>query len=540
MSSIIKILYDGEDAFYPQPTPLIQLDEESIYINELWGRGEGINIIGQLTGCSFESIVDAQYNILNKFNKPFQSLQIWQIDGANSGIVFQKDLIEIQSINFDQNRWFGVLPYTISLSCYPSGLFSGYFGILEPSDIWEFNEESNENLVATHSISCQPFNTSSGPSNALSNARNWAFGRSGLNSTIYPLLISGININTFCLISQNETIDRFNGTYSLIETYINDLARTGYGLVRYTTDINSGNNIISVNLNGVVRGAFQNIDSSRQAFSQINWVAVANKEYNSVFNRNDLNPIPLTQNINEDPFEAEITFNYSFDNSNLPSVWFDYTVDLQVGTNGLITANINGTVYARGGDTASKLSRTLAYSSGINLYNLVLPFYNSFDASSIIPLNSVPISDGKAINQTDGTVDLNATFNNRNSTINVLDIFDANIEVIPSLAQVDAKPVLDGLGTYSIVNLKYGSRAQISIQGSALVNNNYSSNDGIAAVKNAAYNLFLQYGRKTKATLDEDITTTNRTDGRVINFSYIWSFGPVNIVGPTSIGSLIV
>lgn len=540
MADIVKVLYNGVDAFAPQPTPLIGLDETTIYTDEMWGKAEAMTLNGQLTGCSFAAIVAAQNELLSRFNQSYQTLAVWQEEAGVSGKVFQKDLVEIQSIQFPDGRMFGVMPYTINLTCYPSGLFSGAYGILNPQDVWSFQEQQNATLAVTHTMSCQPFNTSSGPSNALTNARNWAFGRSGINSTVYPIMISGVSPANFCLLTQQENIDRFNGTYTLVENYTNDLARTGYGVIRYQTTVDSGNNLITVNLQGTAEGCNRNLSGIRTAFSNIDKTAVALKQYQSAFNRTDLNPIPVAQSFNEDPFTATIQFAYSFDNSNLPSVWFDYTVDCSVGTNGLITAGIQGTVFARGGDVASKLSRTMAYASGVNLYNLVLPFYNPFDASSIAPLDSSPITNGQTNNQSDGTVQLNATYSNKSEISAIFDRFDYVIDITPALAQMDSKPILGGLGQYSVVNLKYGSRAVFAVNGNAVCKPTTAASVGVNVVKQTAYSLFAQYGSFSRATLDRSLVTQSRTDDRVISFSFVWSCGPNNVVGPTTVTSLTV
>ncbi len=539
MSDRVFILYPSPvDAFAPQPTPLIGLEETTIYAGEIWGRAETMTLQGQLTGCTFPAIVAAQNNLLSRFNQSYQTLQVWQEEGGISGKVFQKELVQVESITFPQDRMFGVLPYTITLTCYPSGLFSGTFGVLNPVDNWSFAEQENATLEATHTISCQPFNTSSGPSNALDNARNWAFGRSGINSTVYPIMISGVSPANFCLLTQQENIDRFNGTYSLIENYTNDLARSGYGVIRYNTDIASGNNAITVSLQGSVEGCNRNISGARAAFSNLDKTAIALKQYQSAFNRVDLNPIPLTQTFNEDPYTATINFGYAFDNSNLPSVVFDYTVDLNVGTNGLITASIQGTITARGGDFTDKLARCKAYASGVNLYNLVLPFYNTFDISSVAPLNPVPTTNGQTNNETNGTVNLNATFNNKEIVDASLDSFEYSISITPSLGQVDAKPKLDGLGAWSVIDLNFGSRTTMTINGTAVVNRNVGASVGPTIVSQKAFQLFTQYGNAYKATLDHNEITTSRTDNRVLSFSYIWSYGPINVVGPTTLSIL--
>lgn len=536
MIPVVKILLGGTDAFAPQPTPYIGLEEQDIYVDEYWATRETMTLQGQLTGCTFQDILDAQNTLFNTFNQSFKTLDIWQIEGVNSGLIYSKPLTEIQSIAFPQSKMIGVIDYTIELTCYPSGLYSGLFGILEPSDTWAYEEQQNETLNAVHTISCRPFTTSSGPSNALTNARNWAFGRSGMTSFIQPIFISGVSEQNFCLLTQTESIDRFNGNYSLSETYTNDLTRTGYGTLRYTTDVSSGSNIITVNLEGSAQGCGQNITGLRYAFNQINWLAVALNGYQSIFGLQDLNPIPLSQSYNEDPFTTHIDFNYSFDNNNQPEVWFDYTTDMSIGVNGFITASIQGIVYARGGDLASKLARTKSYADTVNLYDLLLPYYNNFDISTtVVPLNPIPTQNGRGINQSDGTVSLNASFTNQIQADDSLDEMTFTIEVKPSRIQLDSKPIIDGLGTYSVVNLNYANRATLSINGTAVTNRDFAASEGVNAVRQKCFSLFTQYGSTALATLDHDEITESRTDDRALSFSFIWSYGPISPVGPTSV-----
>lgn len=538
MANIVKILYSGLDAFAPQPTPYIGLEEQDIYVSEYWGTKEIMTLQGQITGCTFQDIITAQNNILNTFDASFQTIEIWQIQGSASGLVYSKPLSDIQSIVFSQSRMVGALDYAIQIDCYPSGLYSGAYGILEPSDTWSYEEQDNESLNAVHTISCQPFNTSSGPSNALTNARDWAFGRSGMGGMILPIFISGISTQNFCLLTQAESINRFNGTYSLVEIYTNDLTRTGYGVLRYTTDVNSGSNIITVNLQGSAQGCCQNLSGIREAYNRISWLSVANNAYESVFGLRDLNPIPLAKSFNEDPFTTRIDFAYSYDNNNQPEVWFDYTTDLSVGTNGYITASIQGIVYARGGDLTSKLIRTQAYANTVNLYNLILPYYNTFDVSSIVPLNPIPTQNGKGINQSEGTVSLNATFTNQEQVDNSLDEFNCTIEVIPSRVQVNSEPIVDGLGLYSVIVLNYASRASLSINGTAITNREYDASQGVDAVRQKCFNLFTQYGSTNIATLDRDEISQSRTDDRALSFSFSWSYGPISPIGPTSVTTI--
>lgn len=540
MNDIVKILYDGKDAFYPLPTPFVGVDYNSIYFGEKWAQQENLTLNGQITGCSFEKIISGYNLIVENFKKNYQDLEIWQIQGATSGRVLLKEFVEIQSISIPDSKWIDVMPYTINLSCYPSGYFSGTFGVLDPSDVWAYTEQGDATMQISHSISCKPINTSKTVSNALNNARNWAFSKTGTSSYVFPMFISGVSVNNFFLISQEETVDRFNGAYSLTETYSNDLARSGYGVIRYSTSIESGNNLISISLDGVAEASERNISGLRAAFSRLDKTAIAVKQYKDIFGMSDLNPIPLAQSFTEDAFGTKINFQYAYNNDNSPPLVFDYNVSLSTEINGNINASIDGTVRARGGYLADKLSRSISYANTINLYNLILPFYNSFDISSIAPLNPIPLTSGKSINQSNGTVQLNATFNNKEQKSQILDEFNYSMNFTPSVVKVDSKPKLNGQGNYSSVNLGYANRASLSINGNARVGSQWSSATGEFEIKQICYNLFLQYGRTAKATLDKSDVSTNRIDNKLISFSFVWSFDSPYVIGPESLSYLSV
>lgn len=537
--SSVYIKYRGVDAFAPQPTPLIGVEYTDIYYEERWAQKETFTLQGWLTGCSYSGIAAAQVNLLNSFNTSYQTLEIWQQTGVLPGLIYSKPLAQVELINFPQSKMFGVQEYSISLTCYPSGLFSGAYGILEPQDSWSFREQQNATLETVHTISCRAFNTSAGNNNAIDNARNWAFGRTGINFNVYPTLISGTSLNNFCLLEQHETVNRFNGNYSIVETYTNDLARTGYGVIRYNSDIKSGNNLITISLNGTAQGCGKNITGLRYAYNLIDKVAVASKVYQDTFGMNDLNPIPLSQSFVEDAFTTHIDFSYIFNNDNSPIISFDYTVDLFTATNGTITAGIQGMIRVRGGNQTDKLLQAMAYADTVNLYNLILPFYTSFDISSIAPLNPVPIINGRELNESDGTVQLTATYTNETKVSDVLDRFLYTINFIKAVEKVDSKPALNGLGVYSTVNLGYANRASININGTAIVNSAYPSTQGIPVVKQKALALFSQYGRFSNTVLDQDEIQTNRPDDKSLTYSFTWSFDGI-VSGPSNIIALAI
>lgn len=527
----IIILYNHENPFIKQPVPIVGLGEASIYYGEKWAQREELSLNGQLTGCTFNDIHDAYGALISGFAENYKSLEIWQEENGISGKVFQKDLVEVNSINVSNQRWIGALTYDISLSCYPSGYFSGAFGILEPVNNWSFEEQENEVLNVRHEISCKGFNTSSLVNNALENAKRWATDKTGFDGMVSPIFINGLTTGNFGLISQTERIDRFNGTYSIDEIYTNDLTRTGYGVVRYATSFDSGNEGISVNLQGEVVGWGQNIGATRSAFNALDKFAIALRAYNDIFNLSDLNPIALRQEINEDAYESKILFNYSFDNSNLPESYFDYTVNLNSGDG--ISVSIGGQIVSRGGDAAIKFQKSKAFADTVSLYNLAAQYYSGFyPNASAYPLNPKASSSGISFNEYRGEVSLNAVFNDFEQVQNGLDSFDYAIKFVPQMVKFNVQEILNGGGSHSVVDLGYANRAAININGTSRINKNTTSALGVEIIKQKCQQLFSTYGRYANAFLEQKNINFASNDERLVSFDFTWSFDSPNKVNP--------
>lgn len=524
----VKIIYNNQDAFAPFPTPFVGLDQNNIRYGELWGAEDTFTLDGVITGCRFEDIYSGQQKLLNNWNKSYQNLEIWQYQGIGSGLIYKSSFVEIDSISFPSDKYVGVLPYTINLKCYPSGYFSGEYGILEPSDEWNFGEQDNVAASVTHSVGCRAFNTSNGDNNSLERARVWVLNKRGFDSIISPTFIENFTTGNLCLISTAENIDRFNGTYSIIDTYSSDLARSGYGVLRYTTDFQSGDNLISVSLNGSIQGCGQSITGVRSVFAALDKYQTAAISYEKIFAKNDLNPIPLTFNVSEDPLNSSLNFNYSFDNDNSPESVFDYDVSINSGS--FIAASINGVVSSRGGDIRTKLNKSKAYASGIAPFELTASIYNDFFANfAVVPLNSRARTSGISINEFNGTVSLNATFDNK-PTPSCLDSFEYTLNFIPSLRKFDNKAVVNGSGIYSVVDLGWANRATLSINGNAVISDVCSAASGLNVVKNEINSLVSQYATTNNIIIESNQISINKNNEKILSIDASWSFDTENQV----------
>lgn len=524
----MAILYNEVDLFAPQPVPFIGVNEDNIYYGELWGKKEIFNFRGQLTGCNFEQIYIAQQSLLSGLSKSYQPLKIYQFENNSSGLIYEKDLTHIESIKFDSSRWIGILPYSIVMSCYPSGYFSGAYGILDPSDTWSYKEDVDYHAEIKHTISCKGFNTSSSINNSLDNAKTWALSNRSINPENAPILIENLYTGNFCLISSNEEINRVNGTYSIIDTYISDLTRTGYGILRYSTVFESGSDKINVILNGSVRGCGGRLDLIRSTFQSLDKAATAAISYQKTFNRNDLNPIPLVYSIDEEPLIPRINFSYLFDNDNSPVSVFNYDVSLTSGND--IRGTINGNIISRGGDLSYKITKSKEYASTLNLYNIITPFYNDFyPYGTGFPLNPTPVSSGISVNEFTADVIVTCEFTNQIQISNVLNTFEYTLNFQPSIEKIDSKATVLGVDGYSSVDIGYSNRAILGINGSAVISASYQFSDGLLAIKTYCQTLFNKYGNQQNVALEINDIDSTRFDQRIIRFNFAWSFDSTTI-----------
>jgi hypothetical protein len=538
MSYATQILYNNKDAFFPQPTPLIGINVDSVYYTELWTKTESFLLQGVLTGCDFATITAAQQQILLNFAQNYQNLVVQETDNSILNIVYTKTFVEIEEINFAESLWRGVLPYTIKMTSYPSGFFSGAYGIINPVDRWDYQEQQNLSMEVTHTVSAQGLSLSSGQTMSLNNVATWVQGRTGLTNAINPLFIRNSNTSTFYPTTIEEKIDRIDGNYSVIEKYTNDLTRSGYGLLRYNTNISSGQNLITVGINGTVEGGNRDITDVRKVFSGFSPFGAASNAYSQLMQEQDLNQYPLTQKIDEDIFNTIISFDYLYDNDPSPQQVFDYTVSLTSGN--FIEVSIEGDVRVRGGDILQKYTNAINYAGKINLYQLCVPFYNSFYPYALVgnggnnvqahPLSPTPITSGMRTSLTEGTVSLFANFSNRDRLNPNFDSFKYSISVNPPVEKLDFKPQVDIIGNnlkngyYTVSDLGYGSRTSWNIKGTALINESVSTSQGLTAVKQECYSLFQIYGNNGSPVLEREDIDLSRYDDRLIEFDILWTY----------------
>ncbi len=512
MPTSVTAFYNGLNAFPSQTTPFMGLSETELYFNESWCKEETITLQGQLTGCTFDLINTAQANLISAFSANYKSFEIKQ----NNIVQFTRPCVQVESISFASQIWIGVLPYTITIKNYPPGFFEGTYGVLNPVDSWNYVEQNNEVMEVTHTISCVGFNTSPTVNNALDNAESFVLARAGTSSFITPTFIENARAVNLFLVSKNEIIDRFNGTYSLVERYSTDLTRNGFGILRYQTICEKGasNNLTQVSIQGEVSGPTNDIVNIRNVFNDFSPLGAASQAAVVVFGESNLNESPVTFSVKEDIFNGKIIFNYQFNDDDTDTVFFDYNVTMAQADGSRNTVTLDGQIESIVGDLSTRITAVTDYLAGINaetLFDIVQPFFNG---QGVAALNPYPVSQSYSINPNDGTASVRIQFDD-SPVYPGVNRFIGTINVNMPVQQIDTQPVLNGGGELSIVNLGYASRGTLNIAGTA---------DG-GNIQNVIMNLFQDAGVNAgNISLDTNQVTSLDTDNYKKTCTAQWSY----------------
>lgn len=513
-----------------QPVPLFSESENSIRYGEKWATNKVVTLNGQITGCNYNTIVTAKSRLENVFNKDFQPFKIIQ-DGKT---LYETEYGIVKELNFDTSPYIGILNYSVNIECYPRNLFSGYFGVIDPVNEWEFNETDNQLLNVTHRIAARGIQTSSGNSNAFDNAKNYVLSLTGSSSFINPYFTNYCTGASLCVDTFNEVINRFDSYYEIVENYTLDLYNGGGGYIRYTTEYNCNlnNGTASLGIQGEVKSC-RNTDLAtlRNKYQSFDVYSAAVKAYNEASNRLDLNPNYLSSGIQEDIFSKKIGFNVQFDNDFNPRTFFEYSTDIKVDDSDITTVGIKGTIKSRG-DLQNKWALVQEYYQALNLYYLATQSYNEFfNGSPSYPLNPTQLNYSVTKNQFVGEIEVSTAYDNKTILPDEFKNLDYTISVVPAIRQIRSAPLVN-LGSTSLCNLNYyttdlgfNNRAQININGRAvgICTGNY--NTTVSGIKNLGnYWLNYLYNNNRVFLTKNAISQKNNGKGLDFDFNFGWSF----------------
>ena len=102
-----------------QPTPYVSISEEPIHGGRKHTQNTSISIAGQLTGLGYDKLVNYEDQIIENFHGQFEPFVIVE-DGE---VIFARDYVKVESINFDTNKHSKIVDYSIDLTATYSIVF---------------------------------------------------------------------------------------------------------------------------------------------------------------------------------------------------------------------------------------------------------------------------------------------------------------------------------------------------------------------------------------------------------------------------------
>ena len=256
------------------------------------------------------------------------------------------------------------------------------------------------------------------------------------NKEVFPVynwdsLNIHINSGEFILLEQKESINRIDSTYSIQEIYTKDLHgdHANYGILRYTTEYNSGAEQDVVNFsikgqysNSAISGNFNQLKSRFNSDIKPNLFSKLSGNMDSFYS-GYINPIPLSDSVNENSGSHSIDFQFEYDNLNLPNPYISYTSNISRDEiSQIINININADIIVRGGSLVSRYSTAQStYSSAVNalsdiardLYSGFIEF-NGYNFSYPLRRLKLDTKDNKSL----GKISLSATFDDKETPYN--------------------------------------------------------------------------------------------------------------------------
>lgn len=459
----VQILYQGQDPFSGiSPVPEMTLENENLFFGGRWGNKKVIQLRGTITGIcsSFESLISGQKALISGFSQDFGYLSVLD-DGVE---VFSADIAQIANISFPESPYIQILPYTITINSFDSGAFWQYFGVINPKREIQIDDKEDGTYTMVHTISAKGFNTS-GTLNSLENAKAFVAQYTGLTQTglaqyFSNCLNTGVNL-IGCLTSRAENMNRFDGTYSVVENYRVDPSGVILGLTRYVTDVNTSlqADFTTVNVKGDVTSCLTGqISNLRNYYQSLDIYGIAEAAYFNALVLTGLNPIPIKSGIVEDYPSKRIDFQVTYNNDFRPNVYFDGDVSFSTDEiKKLTTVSMNGAIRARHGTVGDRFAQVVNFYTGTNFYSYLSGLYSQQGfVYQLYPKFNVHEA---AFDANNGEIKIKLDTSDRDSDANF------TLSLTPSVAKLVPIALLNG--SYQVQQFPFMIKGVYTVRGSS-------------------------------------------------------------------------
>jgi len=474
---VSSIQYSGYN--FPEPLPLLAESSTPMFISGLYDHSSvDMQLVGFLTGSDISSLSLQKQQMISGLLNEYGDLVV-QISGDTK--TYEKTLPV--SLDFQDSDMTTMLPYSASFKTFTGESFSNFFGVSSPKNEWSFQEQENQIVQATHTISAQGEKVND--QDALQNAIDFVTGQTGFYN-VAPILTGS---NAF-LKSRNENINRKTANYSITEVYHfdgSDRQETASGIVTYQTTVNyNKDGGLNAGINGSIYGSFDGEQVHTGLFTPqdatnalIQDVAASMSSYDSgafSFIRNQ--PNTYSYNINTGDNTIDFSFSYiDLDNiDQIGNIGHKYKSSVQadkdqasfiVSAEGELFFNgINSVVNTGLYEDSARFQEIDAVYSGIDPYNVAYQGWLDFQLGDMdftglnVYLNSSvksrsvqkdPVNNRITYSaQFDTSIDLNTGLNNL--VVSITDKIPLQLSnVVPTIGGFASQLISERtLGEYSI------------------------------------------------------------------------------------------
>jgi len=528
MSQEIKILYNNKDIFSGiAPVPFVSISQDFIDFGNKWNQITNLTLEGQLTGKyvgnnSFYYLNNSFKSLLSGFQDNYKVLEIRQDSNK-----FISGIAVINSIQINEEPWYGILPFTVDISLYEPNLFTNYYGVVEPEEKFSFSEEQGDILNFTHSLSAKGIVTQN--KNAIQNAKDWVKARSGDFNKVLPILVKDNFSKSYLRKSTKETIDRFNGVYSIESQFVKNINPESpqNAFLNYTIDLSSGieDGFIVAKINGSLE--YNNINTLRTEYNKLNLFNICNNSANDVF-KTALSSRPIDQSVEEAAQENKLNFSSTFNNDFLSEIINDYTVDIDLDSLKCIaTVRLNTTISCKYGDIATRWEKVENfYRNSFSAFTLANTEYSKEVQGKV--LHNTPISESISFDKFNAQIQYSAQFTNKRVSF--------NNDILNITSSADLKPAITihapntsafTSREHNIQNLACANRSILDISVTAIAKINKSINIAESAAIDEINRIKSNYIFGGNQIL-EARTISRNNDIKVVTINETWSFnGPI-------------
>lgn len=498
-------------------TPLVSRRENYIRSNSTMYREDILTLRGKIKRptCtnSFSDIYDLVTRLVKNFADNFKKFEIIE----NGITIFSYNTAIVQSIEIDEDKYFDMVPYTITIKCIKDG-FGEIYGITNPVDSYEFVEEEGCIVSITHRVSCSGIQNSN---DAITNAKNFINSRRGFKLSYSPV---GYTVSNPVLVSQNENIANYNAEISLTETYLFDksnLSGNSQIIQKSIVEITLNDGIANVTVSGSYQGSFgSTINQIRTAVNIPNLYALAYTDYLVYNSSGGLNINPISMNIDESIDEKIINFSVVFsDGSTIDPYVIDSTRISTSGISSCIECKL--IIKSDYGCPSERLRKTTNYFQALDLQSYVASKWSTFGNGGYI--GNIPKSKSIDTDVVTGTISVTIVYcDNNYESCNCLENLSYKLSFLEAIPKFSETASLAGEGCYYIQDLNYITRAKFSIDGRATPSKCCNRELIRSSVISRANQLMAEYFDASDIILEE-CNIEISSDMKIVGFNVSWN-----------------